>query len=132
MSNIGIDIIFMQSQMQGMIKSTLIYASLSYIFEILIDPSGVNDKLILYPRNLNNGIFDIFRNVERIASLEILQIFWRDINYTNSDGIGNMVIRVVNFELCKSATIRSKSNVYYFTRDTEFELSNRLNPRGLD
>ena len=132
MSNIGIDIIFMQSQMQGMIKSTLIYASLSYIFEILIDPSGVNDKLILYSRNLNNRIFNIFRNVECIASLEILQIFWRDINYTNSDGIGNMVIRVVNFELCESATIRSKSNVYYFTRDTEFELSNRLNPRGLD
>ena len=132
MSNIGIDIIFMQSQMQGMIKSTLIYASLSYIFEILIDPSGVNDKLILYSRNLNNGIFNIFGNVERIASLEILQIFWRNINYTNSDGVGNMVIRVVNFELCESATIRSKGNVYYFTRDTEFELSNRLNPRGLD
>ena len=43
-----------------------------------------------------------------------------------------MVIRIVNFELCESAPIRSKRKVYYFTRDTKFKLSNRLNPRGFD
>ena len=132
MSNIGIDIIFMQSQMQGMIKSTLIHTPLSYIFKILIDPSGVNDKLVLYSRNLNYGIINIFRNIECIAGLKILQIFWRNINYTNSDGISNMVIRIVNFELCESAPIRSKRKVYHFTRDTKFKLSNWLNPGGFD
>ena len=118
--------------MQGMIKSTLIYATLSYIFEIFISTSGVNDKLILYSRNLDNGILNLFGNVKCVAGLKIFQIFWRNINYTNSDGIGNMVIRIVNFELCESAPLRFKSNAYCFTRDTEFKLSNRLNPRGLD